>query len=178
MTTRKTRFVVLCEDKQQEVFARKYLKARNIRYKVTYNTCPKGKQAGEHHVRKEYAREVQELRRRPNENVALIVIIDADTGPVANRIQQLDQQLSQAGLQKREEHERIAIFVPKRNIETWIAFAAGEAVDELTTYRKLEKESDCAPSVQHLAHQICPSGLSTDAPQSLHFACNELKRIL
>lgn len=179
MTGRKTRVVVLCEDKQQEVFARKYLEARNIeRRKVTYNTCPGGKRAGEQYVRQEYTREVQELRRRQQENIALIVIIDADTGTVGNRLQQLDQQLNQAGLVRRGDHERIALFVPKRNIETWIAFARGDTVNEEDGYPKLGKESDCAPLVQHLVNNICPRGLDEGAPVSLHTACHELQRIL
>lgn len=178
MTARRTRFVVLCEDKQQEVFARKYLKARNVREKVTYDTCPSGKQSGEQYVRDRYAKEVQELRRRQHENIALVVIIDADTQTVGNRIAQLNQQLSQSGQLQRNSKERIAIFVPKRNIETWIAFASGEAVDESKIYRKLPKESDCAPLVQHLARTICAIGLPEDVLPSLHTACNELKRIL
>lgn len=178
MTIRKTRIVVLCEDRQQEVFARKYLKARNINQKAIYKTCPAGKQSGEQYVRTEYPKEVRELRRRQHENIALIVMIDADTGTVENRIQQLNQQLHEDGQARRSTHERIAIFVPKRNIETWIEFARGNKVDEVANYPKLAKEGDCGPFVQHLANHICQKGLGEEGPDSLHIACTELQRIL
>jgi hypothetical protein len=107
-----------------------------------------------------------------------VVVIDADTQSVINRLKQLDQHLEADNQPQRMNHERIAIFVPKRNIETWIAFAGGEAVDETMLCRKLEQESDCVRDVQHLATAICPQGLPENAPASLHRACDELKRIL
>lgn len=179
MTYKQTQIVILCEDRQQEVFARKYFEARGIpRRKITPIVCPSGKQAGEHYVRERYAAEVATFRRKQRENRALVIVIDADTQSVANRLKQLDQQLESNSQPLRVNHERIAIFVPKRNIETWIAFACGETVDEETLYRKLVQESDCVPHVQHLANEICPKGLPANAPDSLHRGCAELKRIL
>lgn len=179
MTNRQTQIVILCEDRQQEVFARKYFEARGIpRRKITPLVCPSGKQASEQYVREHYAAEVKTFRRKQRENRALVVVIDADTQAVANRLKQLDQQLASDDQPLRVTHERIAIFVPKRNIETWIAFARGETVDEEMLYRKLAQESDCVPHVQHLVNEICPKGLPENAPESLHRSCDELKRIV
>lgn len=179
MTIRKTQIVILCEDKQHWVFARKYLEAKGInKRKMTPVICADGQQSGEQFVRERFAEEVRTFRRKQRENRALVLVTDADTHLVAERIEQLEQQLEKVNLPRRGGSERIAIFVPKRNIETWIAFARGETVDEITSYRKLENESDCVPLVHHLARNVCPTGLSVDAPQSLHIACNELKRIL
>jgi dephospho-CoA kinase len=179
MTHKQTQIVILCEDRQQEVFARKYFEARGInRRKITPIICPNGKQSGEQYVREHYAEEVKTFRRKQRENRALVVVIDADTQSVINRLKQLDQHLEADNQPQRMNHERIAIFVPKRNIETWIAFAGGEAVDETMLCRKLEQESDCVRDVQHLATAICPQGLPENAPASLHRACDELKRIL
>ena len=179
MTRKQTQIVILCEDRQQEVFARKYFEARGIpRRKITPIVCPSGKQAGEQYVRERYGAEVETFRRKQRENRALVVVIDADTQSVTNRLRQLDQQLESDNQPLRVNHERIAIFIPKRNIETWIAFARGETVDEQTTYSKLAQESDCVPHVQHLANEICPKGLPEHAPESLHRSCEELKRIL
>ena len=176
---RQTQIIILCEDRQQEVFARKYFEARGIpRRKITPIVCPSGKQAGEQYVRERYGAEVETFRRKQRENRALVVVIDADTQAVTNRLKQLDQQLASDNQPPRLNHERIAIFIPKRNIEPWIAFARGEAVDEETLYRKLAQESDCVPDVQRLATEICPKGLPANAPDSLHRGCEELKRIL
>ncbi|MBC1222176.1 hypothetical protein GNF10_06275 [Nostoc sp. UCD121] len=59
MNRRRVQIVILCEDKQQEVFARHFLKKRgfildrNLRIEI----CPKG--AGEQFVRKRYPAEVK-----------------------------------------------------------------------------------------------------------------------
>jgi hypothetical protein len=74
---------------------------------------------------------VYEVRRR-SENVALIVVIDADTHEVSKRRLQLEEQLPSP----REAHERIVHFIPKRHIETWILCLDGEVVDEVRNHRK------------------------------------------
>ncbi|MCB0064784.1 MAG: hypothetical protein KDE19_21820 [Caldilineaceae bacterium] len=177
--TKRTQIVILCEDKQQAVFARKYLEARGIhRRRITPRVCPSGKQAGEQFVREKFAEEVKTLRRKQREDRALVVIIDADVQAVTNRVEQLERCLIDAQQTRRDNNERIAIFVPKRNIETWIAFAGGEVVDEVNTFPKLSEESECVPLAQHLARNICPYALPEDAPPSLRHACIELRRIL
>jgi hypothetical protein len=52
MSRRKVAMVILCEDRQQEVFARHYLIQCGVpRAKIRTNICPKGKQAGDQYVR-------------------------------------------------------------------------------------------------------------------------------
>jgi len=104
----------------------------------------------------------------------LIVVIDADRNTVAERIKQLDSVLEE----KRHRKEKIAIFVPKRNIETWIHYLqSGEPIDEIVAYSKLANQGECKPFVEKLADQ-CVLGLPTNAPPSMHDACIELKRII
>jgi hypothetical protein len=94
MTHKQTQIVILCEDRQQEIFARKYFEARGInRRKITPIICPSGKQSGEQYVRERYTEEVKTFRRKQRENRALVIVIDADTQSVTNRLKQLDQQL-------------------------------------------------------------------------------------
>jgi hypothetical protein len=107
-----------------------------------------------------------------------VAVIDADTDTVTQRLTELDLALADDGQQNRQPQEKIAVFIPKRNIETWIHYLMGEVVDEQTNYRKLPKESDCRPYVENLARNICLTGLSSDAPPSLQTACDELQRIL
>lgn len=174
---RKTSYVVLCEDTLQEVFARTYLKARGIvRGKITIKKSPLGKGAAEQFVREEFAKEVNTFRSKNyQENTALIVIIDADKTTVQRRKQQLLDMLEYPLAPE----ERVAIFVPKRHIETWIQYAAGHLPDEEADYHAFERrESDCKPHVTTLANKICRNPLPENAPPSIVIACQELQRIL
>ena len=179
MLSNRTSFVILCEDVQQEIFARKYLVQRGVmRRKITPNVCPSGKQSGEQFVRDEFMKEVKTLRQTGRENRALIVVIDADTYSIQHRLEQLNDSLTSSKQKPRQKTERICIFVPKRNIETWIKFGQGQAVDEENSYPKLRKESDCSDAVRRLANEVCTKPLPHHAPSSLHHACEEIKRIL
>jgi hypothetical protein len=179
MSKRQAQVTVLCEDRQQEVFARTFLIGRGfdggrIRVRIT----PKGKQAGEQFVRESYPMEVKAYRSRKNHlSLCLVVILDADTSTVAERLSQLDAALEKHSQAKRQQEERIGVFVPRRNIETWIHYLQGDPVDELTKYSKLPHESECKADVQSFAQATLISGLSNDAPPSLQAACPELERI-
>ncbi len=181
MPSNRTSIVVLCEDIQQEVFARKYLmEKRRVkdRSKITPKVCPSGKQSGEQFVRENFPREVKTLRQYPKEDRALVVVIDADTYSIQHRLEQLNESLTNDNQMPRQKAERISVFVPKRNIETWIIFGQGQSVDEEKPYPKLRKESDCSDAVRRLANEVCTKLLPDHAPSSLHHACEEIKRIL
>ncbi len=172
-----TQVIILCEDRQQEVFARYFLKEYGIDPKrMRVRIAPKGMGAGEQFVRKNYPGEVEALRSRSYLNIALVVVMDADPeNSVDYRLGQLDDGLAQ----KRQPGEKIGIFIPKRNIETWIYYLKGNKVNEKKNYPKLDRESDCRPFVIKLADN-CKNNkpLPQDAPDSLKRACNELQRII
>jgi hypothetical protein len=87
--------------------------------------------AAEQWVRAQYAREVPVCRRKSaSQQVALLVLIDADAHATAHRHRQLGDALRSAGLPPRRPDERIVIWVPKRSVETWVAFLRCDAVDE------------------------------------------------
>ncbi|BAY99648.1 hypothetical protein NIES37_36310 [Tolypothrix tenuis PCC 7101] len=176
MNQRRVQIVLLCEDRQQEVFARHFLKKRGFTGNIRANFCLKG--AGEQFVRDSYAAEVKAYRSKNYLSVILVVLIDADKETIEKRLKQLDDALIADSQQIRQPQEAIAIFIPKRNIETWIHYLQGEAVDEETEYSKFTKnESACKPYVESLVNQ-CYQGLDANAPSSLQAACGELKRIL
>ncbi len=180
MTKRRVSIVVLCEDLQQEVFARKFLMCRGFdSRKIEIKTAPKGKGSAEQYVRERYPLEVKTYRKESRKRaISLAVIIDADTKTVQEHLTELDSELKNSGQSNRQSNEKIAIFVPKRNIETWIHYLMGESVDEEITYPKFNNhQSECKPYVEHLAN-ICVVGLPADAPPSLHEACKELPRIM
>lgn len=181
MSRRRVAMVILCEDRQQEVFARHFLVQCGVpRTKIRTNICPKGKQAGEQYVREQYPLEVKVHRsKRTFLSIGLTVVIDADKLTVQDRLRLLDRTLQESSQPGRQIDEQIGIFVPKRNIETWIHYLKGHTVDENgeKPYPKLECESDCKPLVEDLVRR-CARGLESDAPDSLQQACPELKRIL
>lgn len=130
--------VVLVEDQQQQRFVRRYLyrlgySERDIRFAP----IPAGRGSGEQFVRENYAGEVREYRlRAAKAQSALVVVIDADKCSIALRHQQLAQELAKTELGSRSESERIAHWIPRRAIETWILCLSGDRVDEETDYRQ------------------------------------------
>lgn len=110
--------------------------------------------------------------------IALVVLIDADQKTINERLAQLDGALVDAEQEKRQPNEQIAVFVPKRNIETWIHHLQGENVDEKTAYPKLAQESDCKPAVAKLVEQCQTGKLDPEPPPSLKQGCQEFQRIL
>ncbi|UUO15878.1 hypothetical protein [Dolichospermum heterosporum] len=108
----------------------------------------------------------------------LIVLIDADKKTVEERLKQLDNALVENSHASRQPNEAIAVFVPKRNIETWIHYLQGENIDEETEYTKSKKQSDCKPYIEQLVNQCSQGNLDENAPPSLKAACGELQRIL
>lgn len=111
---------------------RRYLK-REFNTLPRVELSPSGKGSAEQFVRERYPREVKEFRRRANHGTAaLVVVIDADTRTVDQRLTELESALTKADLPKRQSTEAIALLVPKRNIETWILCLTGDPIDEET----------------------------------------------
>ena len=67
--------------------------------------------------------------------VVLVVVADADNLTVAERIAVLDAKLVEASQPTRRSDEPIFFVIPRRNIETWIYYLVGDAVDEETDYK-------------------------------------------
>ena len=180
MSKRRVQIVILCEDLQQFVFARYFLKKRGFTGIVRAKICPPGSQAGEQYVRTEYPKEVKAYRQNRNRMViGLVVLIDADTGTLEARLNELASALDKDEQEKRGSNEAIAIFVPKRNIETWIHYLQGETVNEEDAYAKFENnEAVCKTAVEDLAARCYSQSLPEEAPRSLQAACGELQRLL
>ncbi|BAZ10649.1 hypothetical protein NIES4071_24720 [Calothrix sp. NIES-4071] len=124
--------------------------------------------------------EVKAYRQNRNRvSVGLVVIIDADTSTPQERLDWLARTLALDSQESRQPDEVIAIFIPKRNIETWIHWLQGETVNEEDAYSKFPNaEGDCKPYVENLVEQCRSQNLSEQAPPSLQLACSELQRLL
>ncbi len=181
MASRSASVIIVCEDTQQEVFIRYWLENKGLnprKLRVVKHSLGQG--SGEQFVRDRYPIEVGEMRRvgthRPI-GLSLAIMIDADTATVQDRHEALNATLVQAGQPLRESTEKIAILVPKRNIETWIHYLQGTDVNETDSYRKLNKPSDCKEDVIHFVATRDDSILKTSAPDSLKLALVEMIRI-
>lgn len=139
-------------------------------------------------VVEQYPNYVKQYRQdRNKKNMALIIMIDGDDKTFHQRIRSLNQALDERegelNKELRQPDEKIAIFVPTRNIETWFEYINGNNnCNELDDYKnknldkkeRIKLAKDCATK---LAKEMCPQGLPPDAPPSLLHACKDLERL-
>src|SRR4051794_23033549 len=96
--SRRVQLVLLCEDKQHEAFARRFLNAMGWETRaMRVEKAPGGRGAGEQFVRERFPLELKAHRIRPVSQ-ALVVLVDGDReGSVARR-QRLEQACREAGV--------------------------------------------------------------------------------
>lgn len=181
MSTKGVQVVILCEDLQQECFIRRLLKLRGCKkYHFRSEKRPPSCGSGEQFVRKQFPRELDKCRSRwrshPGTRLCLIVCMDADTQTVEDRVRSLRKACDDGGVQFRGQDEPVCLVVPKRNIETWLAYLRGETVDEETVYPKYDCQSKCQQGVERLDEMCRHKRLRPSPPPSLLVACDEFGR--
>jgi hypothetical protein len=166
--------VLLCEDKQHEAFARRFLNETGWETRsMRVEKAPGGRGAGEQFVRKRFPVELKAHRSRPVSQ-ALVVLVDGDADGISARLQQLNQACREAVVAERAGNDRVAIFIPTWNIETWLAYLDGEEVtEEKPDYPWLSRERDCRRHVDELARMCRDGKLREPAPAALEAACDE-----
>lgn len=176
--SRQVQLVLICEDRQHETFARRFLeKAGWSTRRLRVEMAPAGRGSGEQFVRENFPRELAAFRSRSkNVDQRLIVILDGDRVGTVGRLKQLDQACQQEGIDPRLPAERVLVAVPTWNIETWLAYLAGHTVDEgRSDYPRLERPRDCQSHVETL-WSMCQQGkLRQPAPASLVAVCQEYR---
>lgn len=166
-----TRIVLLCEDRQMSAFARRFLFRRNFTSRQVESMHSKpGRGSGEQWVRDRFPRQLRAVRER--QRTFLIAMVDADSGSTANRRSQLVQECRKQGVAPPSKDDPVLVVVPKRNIETWFAYLAGDDVDETAKYPKLPRPNDCKPLAFAL-YDMChvDQKLREPAPISLVETC-------
>lgn len=177
--SRSVRLTLLCEDKQQRAFVSRFLDSmdfekRNRRSEV----APDGRGSAEQFVRTEFPRQLKALREKGDEQVYLVVMIDGDAAGPSRRRRQMDEACRAEGIEPPSETERVLICTPTWNIETWLAYLAGEEVDESRgDYPRLPRESECKSHAITLATMCRESRLRSPVPASLEDACAEYRRV-
>ncbi len=176
--SRCVQLIVLCEDRQHEVFARRFLQrtgwsTRRLRVVI----APPGRGSAEQFVREHFPIELSAYRaNRHRVAEALIVLLDGDDKGVEARMDELNRACRSDGVSPRLQDERVAVFIPTWRIETWFAYLDGTDVDEKKSdYRRLNRPRDCQPHV-NLLNEMCQQGaLRQPSPPSLDAACDEYR---
>jgi hypothetical protein len=166
---------ILCEDSVHYHFIRKYLEllsfnSRNI--KGCFN--PKGRSVGSgaQSVQDNYKKQLQAFRSKVNKNkserLTLVVMIDDDTKDRIKKLYEIDEPTKS---------ERVLIFSPKRNIESWFHYIDGNNINESDDYKKIYRNAKPTEFAKKLKEKVCVRGLPENAPSSLHHTCRELARL-
>lgn len=179
MTARqKVQYVVLCEDRQHEVFARRFLKAARVvtnPHKLRIELSPRGRGAADKFVEEHYVKELEAVR-RAHVDRCLLVVTDGDTAGVVGRLRRFETACKLQGVAVRSSTDRVAVFVPTWNIETWLAYLDGQAVEEgRKDYPKLGREGECQRHVGALVEMCQRRELREPTPKSLEAACAEYR---
>ena len=129
-------YMILCEDAQMNGFIRAFLKCSDINaHKRRTIAIPAGDGCGEQHVRKRLPQEIKILHSNNFLKLALIVCIDADKYSYEERKRVLIESAKKSGCMSELEEEMVLIWIPKREIETWVAYFNGENPDEETSFK-------------------------------------------
>lgn len=176
--SRGVQWVLLCEDRQHETFARRFLaKAGWSMRRLRVEMAPKGHGSAVQFVRERFPKELSAYRSKRNRLAqGLVVILDGDNQGVIGRHDELAKACQAQGVKPRENDEHVAIIVPTWNIETWLAYLNGTDVDETKSdYPRLDRPSDCQQHVDRI-HAMCQQrALRQPAPASLEAACEEYR---
>lgn len=185
---------ILCEDIDRERFIREYLICCGLDdRKIKDFGNPKGKTIKNNNasIVKYYPALMKSYRRtRKYRNIAVVVMIDADEDSLDDRMRSLnialDETAGNLNKDPRLSDEKVAIFVPARNIETWFYYInsdrSGQECHELTDYKDKtmtakERIELAKKSARILALEICPQGVDRISLPSLRYACRELQRL-
>ena len=168
---------LLCEDSQTDAFVRRFLRRRNFRPReIRTLPLPHGSQSGEQWVRARYPGELRVVREE--REAYLIVVTDADSNSTEIRRAQLEAECDRQGVPRKNDGDRVLVIVPRRNIETWLAYLDGSNVNECDQYRKLPRAGDCDVHARRL-YAMCheTQRLREPAPPSLREACEEYRKL-
>jgi hypothetical protein len=185
------RITILCEDIAQHDFIYAYINLLGVKNKRKVTRLDARNNAS---VLKHYPSAVKSHRQRCQENVALIVMIDADEKTIQEMLREFDKKLDiekyKLNKNTRYDNEKILLFVPIRNIESWFHYIVtgninvetlkgddGKVISYKNLYPYPSKDTDITEFAEKLENEICINGLPENAPSSLHHACNELNRL-
>lgn len=174
------RIVIVVEDSMLDRFCRTALRGLGYhKREIRVEMAPPGKGSAKQWTDARLAIEVATIRTRPYQKLAVLVGSDVDELAWHDRVRQLTDALEAAELAPRGTDERIAWWLPKWSVETWLLHFAGEKVDEATRYKHKVKSPDCKRAAHAFIAQYRESraGKTTETLPALREAHGETIRI-
>ena len=174
------RVTLLVEDEALERFSREVLIDLGYsRHEIRVTNYPVGKGSAKDWVNNQYPVHVRTIRSKSYQQLALVVGTDADEATVRERADRLVNSLENEGLAARQHQERIVLWIPKWNVETWLLYFAGDARDEDQNYRKDVTKPDYRAAGAAFVREFrsCMTDDSIDTQPSLKSAYAETKRL-
>lgn len=173
------KYTVLCEDKLSQCYIRRFLMAQGISGRKIIMLQLPARGCGEQYVRCQFPKYLTTLRSRNFLSNVLVVSIDADTKSCTERNGQLDEMCRAVGVSERSKVDKVLVFIPKRNIETWVKCFDGENVDEIQDYAHFLRghESDCSSAADKMSEEFSNPSFTSDL-SSLVYAHKEYSRVV
>ena len=173
------KYTVLCEDKLTHCYIRRFLLAQGISGRKIFPLPLPADGCGEQYVRLQFPRYLQVLRSKSFDSNVLVVAIDADKKTLQERKLQLNEACEAANVSVRTETDKMLVFIPKRNVETWIKYFDGETVDEEQDYAHYLNghESDCYSAAESMSEQFSKDNFTTEL-SALQEAYEEYKKLV
>ena len=177
--------IVVCEDIAQEKPIRAWLEELGYNSKHEVRFIPHaeahlGKTRNNGWVERMFASHARQQRSRVTRmQCSLVICTDADEKPVSTVEGLLEARLVADSQPMRSPNENVALLIPKRHIETWLAFLVGEHVNEKTEYKNTMKrldESVASKTFALVASSKAPR-LPTEPPSLQQALDNECPRI-
>lgn len=170
-------YYILCEDAQMDSFINAFLKCNGIGPRKRYTIpIPAGRGCGEAFVRTQLPKEIKMLRAKKYLKLAVIVCTDADKLPVSEREKMLVERVRTEIPQWDYKDEMLLIWIPKREIETWIEFFKGEEVDENMDFKHDGNPFSCKDEAEKM-FLYCKGKEYSNVLLSLVKAKGEFERI-
>lgn len=170
---RRVTIVLICEDQQHEVFARRFLEKVGVgRRQIRVVRVPRGRGSAEQFVREQFPCELVTYRtNRRRVAQALVVMIDGNGMEWKKRIDQLRDSCHQKRVPWPDEQDKVLIAVPTWSIETQFAYLDVKDVTETTPYPRLSKPRLCQRYVDKLWEACTAGWVDRPLPPSLAAAC-------
>lgn len=173
------KYIVLCEDKLTQCYIRRFLLTQGIAGRKIFVTPLPAQGCGEQYVRLQFPKYLTALRSKSFDSNVLVVAIDADAKSCVERHEQLNEMCRAAGVSERSESEKALVFIPKRNVETWVKYFDGKNVDESQDFAHFLSghESDCYAAADKMAEKFSNPSFTSNL-SSLAYAHKEYARIV
>ncbi len=154
----KSRCWILCEDSQTSCYIRYFLVEHGVNNRRIRQMPLPLAGCGEQYVRKQLPVCLEKLRSQNYQRqLVLIICTDADTGSTHSREMLLKNECRARGIPYIQPDDAALLFIPKRNIETWIRWYEGARdVNEEEDYGHMYRgnPSACRPAAIAMAGEF------------------------